>query len=132
MKNTIYLDTNILIYLLEKHKNYSKNVATILDTYSKKGYLFLSSVITVTEFLAGTISASLDTLHQVPRFCLINLNEDLAQKAAVLQKNNHMQIGDAIHLATAIEQKTELFFTNDKILANIVKNYMSVIEINQQ
>ena len=97
-----FLDTNILIYLFELHEPYSKQVSRVLEEYTKGGKLLATSVITVTEFLAGTNSSSLGTLHQVPNLKIIPLDESLAEKAAILQRKHKIQIGDSIHLATAI------------------------------
>jgi len=114
----LYIDTNILIYLFELHEPSSKQVASILEDHTSKGTKLVTSVITVTEFLAGTVSSNLETLHMVPNLSIIPLDERLAERAAILQRKNKVNIGDAIHLATAIHQNTEAFFTNDKLLAN--------------
>ena len=131
MKNKIYLDTNILIYLLEKHKNYSQQVAIILEEYSKKDFLFITATITITEFLAGTTSSNLETLQQIPRLNFVDLNDNLAEKSAFLQKENNMQIGDAIHLTTAIDQNSKSFFTNDEFLSRIARRYVQIINLNK-
>ena len=122
-----YLDTNILIYLLEGHQQYGNLVATTLEELTAQNQLLITSSITVTEFLAGTSSSSLATLQQVPKLRFITLDEDLAERAAMLQRNQpSLQIGDAIHLATAIQEQAELFFTNDKLLAKNASNYLAV------
>jgi predicted nucleic acid-binding protein len=125
----MYLDTNILIYLLEQHKDYSERIAKILQELADNNGQLITSVITVTEFLAGTESSSLVTLQKVPRLEFVQLTEGLAEKAARLQKKENLQIGDAIQLATAIEQGAGSFFTNDKQLARIVKNYMEIVQL---
>lgn len=122
----IYLDTNILIYLLEQHDTYSNLVAEALEESAKSNVTLVTSTVTVTEFLAGTAPSSLATLHKVPRLQFISLSENLAEQAALLQRENNLQIGDAIHLATAIERQVEVFFTNDKQLAKIAKKYLVV------
>ena len=121
----LYLDTNIFIYLLEGHETYAEAVANVLDEYALSDDSLLTSTITIIEFLAGTDSAALSLLQQVPRLEFIVLDESLAERAALLQKEEGLQIGDAIHLATAIQQQAD-FFTNDKILARAAKRYMRV------
>ncbi len=122
----VYLDTNILVYLLEGHLGYSRKVAVELDNLRNDGEQFLTSVITVTEFLAGTSASTITPLRRLNSLQILNLNEDLAVSAAKLQKKHGMKIGDAIHLATAVEQRAELFFTNDKQLAAVAKRYIKV------
>lgn len=125
----MYLDTNILIYLLERHETYSNLVAKVLEESAKSNAPLLTSTITVTEFLAGTVSSNLATLHKIPRLQFISLGESLAEQAALLQKENNLQIGDAIHLATAIEQRVDVFFSNDKQLVRIAKKYLAVKQL---
>jgi predicted nucleic acid-binding protein len=121
----LYLDTNILIYLLEGHETYAETVANVLEEYVLSGRSLVTSTITITEFLAGTNSVDLSTLRQIPRLQFSVLDESLAERAALLQKKDGLQIGDAIHLASAIQGEAD-FFTNDKILAKAAKRYMSV------
>ncbi|MGH7233824.1 MAG: type II toxin-antitoxin system VapC family toxin [Candidatus Saccharimonadales bacterium] len=123
----LYLDTNILIYLFELHEPYSKKVATTLEEFTKDNKQLVTSAITVTEFLAGTNSSNLNTLHKVPRLNIIPVDEILAEQAAILQRKTDIKIGDSIHLATAIQQQVEAFFTNDKNLTKFVEKYLPVI-----
>lgn len=125
----LYIDTNILIYLFELHDPYSKKVATILEEFTNGGKQLVTSTITVTEFLAGTTLSSLETLHKVPKLNIISVDENLAEQAAILQRKTGIKIGDSIHLATAIQQKTEAFFTNDKNLTKVVEKYIPVISL---
>jgi predicted nucleic acid-binding protein len=125
----LYLDTNILIYLFEQHDPCSRQVVKVLEESAKGGQPLVTSVITVTEFLAGTKSSKLETLHQVPNLTLVVLDENLAEQAATLQRKHKIQIGDSIHLATAIQCQVKAFFTNDKLLSKIVERYMTVINL---
>jgi len=125
----LYLDTNILIYLFELHDPYSKKVAIILEEFTDSGKQLVTSAVTVTEFLAVTTLSSLETLHKVPKLNIISVNENLAEQAAIIQRKNSIKIGDSIHLATAISQKAEAFFTNDKKLIKVVDKYLSVISM---
>ena len=124
-----YVDTNILIYLLEQHFMYSELVAEVLDEVTRDKGILITSVIAITEFLAGTDSSSLETLQRIPQLSFIPLNENLAEQAVHLQRKNNLQIGDAIHLATALEQRADALFTNDKLLAKIAKSHITVREL---
>ncbi len=122
----LYIDTNIFIYLFENHVSYSERVANKLEEYVGQGGRLITSSITVTEFLAGTDTSSLETLHQVPNLTIISLDEKLAEQAALLQRKAKIKIGDSIHLATALHLRAEAFFTNDKQLSKIVEQYIPV------
>ncbi len=86
VKSLLYFDTNILIYLFELHDPYSKKVATILEEFTDSGKQLPTSAITVTEFLVGTTSSSLETLHKVQRLNIIPVDENLAGQAQLLYK----------------------------------------------
>jgi predicted nucleic acid-binding protein len=124
-----YLDTNIIIYLLEKHDIYSELVAQTLEELSENNGSFITSTITITEFLAGTTSSDLSTLHRIPKLTFILLEEEVAEQAALLQRKNKLQIGDAIHLATALSQNTDLFFSNDKELNKVVSDFITIRQL---
>jgi|SRR5208282_2000117 len=127
LSGILYLETNILNYLLEDHKQHSVKVAQILDDYTKANdNSLLTSAVAITEFLAGTVSSSLETLHKIPRLIFKALDETLAEQAGSLQRQNSLQIGDAIHLAMSISVGSELFFTNDKQLAKVASKYMVI------
>ena len=126
----LYLDTNILIYLFEKHDRFSNQVASILEKYTNQNKQLITSVITVTEFLASTTSSTLQTLHQVPNLSIIFLDSTLAEQAAQLQRKEKINIGDAIHLATALQHNALSFFTNDRPLSKIVEKYIPVINLS--
>ncbi len=127
MPKTLYLDTNILIYLLERHETYSESVAKKLDEFtSSSNGVLMTSAITIVEFLAGTDSKSSQLLQKVPHLQFVSLDENLAEQAGLLQRDNKLQIGDAIHLATAIHIGVEAFFTNDKRLGKVASKYVAV------
>jgi predicted nucleic acid-binding protein len=65
----------------------------------------------------------------VPNLAIITIDENLAEQAAVLHKKHKAQIGDSIHLATAMQQKSEAFSTNDNQLSKIAKLYLEVINL---
>ena len=125
----LYIDTNILIYLFELHDPYSQKVATILEGFTSGGKQLVTSTITITEFLAGTTLSSLETLHKVPKLNFIPVDENIAERAAILQRKNNTVIGNSIHLASAIQQEAEAFFSNNKTLTRVVEKYMSVISL---
>ncbi len=101
-------------------------VANALEAYTNAGNTLVTSAIAITEFLAGTNASNLSTLQSVPKLSFVMLDEELAEKAALLQRKTRLCIGDAIHLATALQLEAEYFFTNDKQLAKVAKIYMPV------
>ncbi len=129
LNQVIYLDTNILVYLLENHPNYGMAIADTLRDRCDKGEALTSSTILITEFLAGSPGGSISNLRAVPTLSFYPVDETVAVRAAELQKKHALSIGDAIHLATAVEVGAKWFYTNDVRLAKIVKHYIEIMEI---
>jgi len=122
----IYIDANILIYLLEDHGEKSLFIADTLDEFRAKQQPFLTSVITITEFLAGTRTLNRDTLGTISGLGFQIVDETIAESAARLQRDKNLKIGDAVHLATAIQNNAAVFFTNDRQLAKAASQYLEV------
>ncbi len=122
----VYVDTNILIYLLEG-KEWSHPIADKLTALSLP---LKTSALTITEFLSGAINFedARASLYQMPSLVFIKVNEPIAERAADLQKNHGLKIGDALHLATAIEGDCTYFFTNDLKLAKAAGKYLAVLK----
>lgn len=123
----IYLDTNILVYLLESRKQAQFIAQTLTDADQPVA----TSVLTITEFLCGVSDPSAKhALYSVPTLTFIDVDTDIAEHAATLQKKHNLKIGDAIHLATALNKKSKALFTNDLKLAQVAKLYVEVLSLN--
>jgi predicted nucleic acid-binding protein len=130
MSRHLYVDTNIFIYLLERHEHLSSRVATELEQFVKSPDSgLLTSTVTITEFLAGTKSTSSETLKRIPRLTFCNLDENIAERAGQLKRKNGLKIGDAIHLASAISSNAEALYTNDKQLIAIASKHLKVVHL---
>jgi predicted nucleic acid-binding protein len=121
----IYLDTNIFIYLFEEHPEYGEPVARIISSL-QADHRFACSALTVAECLAKVTDISLETFHALPELHIFPLDETIAVEAGRLQRESSLRIGDAVHLATAIQQRADTFFTNDKRLGKVASGYMNV------
>jgi predicted nucleic acid-binding protein len=123
----VYLDTAPLIYYLEENLTYSNFLNALFKKNEAGDFIFYTSVITLTEVL--TLSIRLGKLKLAEQYeffltstqtlKLIRVNETIAKLAAQLRANYSIRMPDAIHLATAIEIKSDWFLTND---INLKKN----------
>ena len=104
----IYLDTNILIYLFENHTEYATRVADYIDKNIKNNTRFATSVITITELMAGNEHITIDTLLLIQGLQIVPVNAEIAAHAGTLMCQEKMHIGDALHIATALSSKCNI------------------------
>lgn len=123
-----YVDTNILVYLLEGGSPFTVSVAKELQRLADEQRAIVTSVLTFTEFMTGHEASATDTLKSVPRLDFMPLDEHIALRAAALQRDHRISIGDAIHLATCAELGCTQFFTNDARLAKVATEYCKVLK----
>lgn len=124
----VYLDTNVVIYLLENNPRYGRQIAQRLSELTAKGESFVSSTILVTEFLAGTTGATYKSLAQFTDLVFEDVNLNIARKAADYQRRYGLLVGDAIHLATATElRQVSKLLTYDKQLAKAAAKHLTVV-----
>ena len=121
----IAYDTNILIYALEGTSSWSNAAQSIVQKGEHEGAVL--SVLAWQELLTGVVlheddSAELKAVLQdlgATKFMPVNLS--ICERALNLTKRYGRAVYgyDAIHIATAIENKAEVFITNDKMLTNL-------------
>ena len=126
VSNVLYVDTNIIIYLLEDPSPFGTKIASRLEAIVSKGDTLISSTLLITEFLAGSPAGTLLNLQLVPTLTFQDVNVAIANSAALLQREHTLRIGDAIHLATAISVKARRIYSNDRKLIKIAALYLPV------
>lgn len=124
----IYLDTNILVYLLEGGYPFTISVAEELEKAHARGEGLITSVISLTEFMAGRPKTASNAVKTVPFLSLLPVDATIASTAATFQREHGLAIGDALHLATSIEYDCETLFTNDAKLAKAATKYVNVLQ----
>lgn len=123
----VYLDTNVVIYLLENHPKYGRQTANKLMALKAEGQSFVTSTILATEFLAGSTATSFSDLMRVGDLVFEDVSLEIARDAATYQRKDGLAIGDALHLATATgSAQVSALFTYDKQLANVAAKYLKV------
>jgi predicted nucleic acid-binding protein len=116
----VYLDTNCIIYFVEKHPYWlPKVVARIAAFRAAKDELTVGD-LTRAECLVGPFKTSdvglesrYRSLFGDPDFRVLELTAAVCERAARLRAKYPFKLPDALHLATAIEHGCGLFLTND-------------------
>jgi predicted nucleic acid-binding protein len=124
VSNRIFIDTAPFIYLIENHPNhYSKVSKFITDEYATNEASLVTSTITLAEFFVKPkLHSDTKTIHAF-NTALTNLNvfvsslsKEIAEHSAELRAKYRFLKGfDAVQLATALHNKCNLLFTNDKV-----------------
>ena len=125
----VYLDTNILIYLLESNEYFGESVEYELTRLKDDlGLSFITSALTISELLAGRKDATPEMLRAIQGLLPpVAVDEEIAIKSGYLRRKHNIRLGGAIHLATAINTDCKLFFTNDKSLGKVAAYYTEVL-----
>lgn len=119
----IYWDTMLFVYMLEDHPIYAPKVDRIYRRMQERGDSLLTSSLAFGESLTGALKGGDTALAQDIRR-LFGSNEvkmlpflpSTAEIYASIRGREKIPQPDAIHLATAAEAGTDIFFTNDKQL----------------
>lgn len=120
----IAIDTMILVYLLERNLSH---IETIKKTLKHANRVTLSGM-GFGEILAGFEKSNdqkgklkfLSFLESFKKISVASFNKDTALTFAKLRaKYPSIKSPDAIHVATAIQAKADIFLTNDKNLKQV-------------
>jgi len=124
---TIAIDTNLFIYLMEKHPVYF-NIAIEVFQQIEKGQVFgITSILVLTEVLTKPLKDGNENLVRsyraaistFPNLSARNIDFSISTTAAELRAKYGFKTPDAIFIATAIESGADAFITNDIRLKSI-------------
>lgn len=132
----IAYDTNILIYALEGTSPWAAAAQAIVQKGEQDGAALsvlawqeiMTGVALRGEGMEGRVMAALTDLGAT-RF--IPVTPKICERAVGLTKiyGKRLYGYDAIHIATAIDNKAELFITNDKVLLDLRLNEILICSL---
>jgi len=117
----VFLDTAPLIYYIEENYQYSQILDKLFSANSKGKFLFRTSVITLLEVLVQPMR---ENEHQLveqyqsilcnsPTINILELNIEIAKRAAGFRAKYGLKTPDSIQVATAVYTSADYFLTND-------------------
>lgn len=135
--NRIAFDTNILIYLFEKHQVYGSEVKEVFELIEKGVCFGITSTLLLAEVLTLPLKEEAYDLYNkymaffniFPNLLIKDVTQSISIGAAKLRVRHNLKTPDAVFIATAIEEGAEAFITNDSRLNNV--NHLNVIIINK-
>jgi predicted nucleic acid-binding protein len=120
----IYLDSCIVIYLVEGQKSIQDAVVSALREYC--GHTIYTSELVRLECRIGPMKLSDNPLlEEYDNFfkntTILQPNKRIFESATEIRSRQNIKTPDAIHLAFALDNKCDEFWTNDTNLAAITK-----------
>jgi len=117
----IGVDTSPFIYFIERHPKYLPTVKPFFEAVDRGEIRVVTSVLTITEVLVLPLRLRNDQLvERYTRILLkaenissIDVSRAIATTAASLRSAHRFRTPDAIQMATAIEEGSDAFLTND-------------------
>jgi predicted nucleic acid-binding protein len=116
----IYLDSCLVIYLVEQHAQYGDTIARLVE--QEGTFAFAISPLVKCECLVGPLRRGNSVLQQeylevFREFVLVDMPEPMYLRAAELRARFGVKLPDALHLACAQHHHCDAFWTNDDRLA---------------
>ncbi len=116
----------LFIYLLEENPAFCAKVRKILNQTVSRGHILSTSVFSISEILTGPRKlGSVSGVDAVKRYFLsgavdiLPFTEATADRYSIIRGANRVSQADGIHLASAAESGTDVFFTNDEDLCKL-------------
>lgn len=126
---SVALDSNVFIAALSPKENHSPIAQRLVQDIASAKYRAVVSSIVYGEVI-GVAKETRSSVLDLPSFFrslrnleTVSADDNICAAAGRLRQEygTKLRLADAIHLATALEQKAEVFITNDLTLAKIAK-----------
>ncbi len=123
----VYLDANIVIYVVEGFADYADQIQALLEAMDAGEIVSVSSEPTLAETLVKPLKDQNPAIQQAYRAFLtpapvlevIPISRDILEDAAMWRASTKLKLPDAIHLATALRQRCDSFLTNDDVFRSL-------------
>lgn len=114
----VYFDANIFIYLLEGNEVFEPAVSVLRDLIAEEQITVTSSDLVYTEVLAhkrlvGDTAAIEHIIGFVGNFEIHRVTQEVTIHAGILRGETGMKTPDALHVAGAIHNGSDVLLTND-------------------
>lgn len=134
----IGLDTSVFIYHLEAHPDYLPLTKIILQGVQSGQWQAVASTVMIMELTVHPwrinrpdIARQYEViLANFPNLRLVEVNRDVARRAAQLRANYNIRPADALQVATTIVNQATVWVSNDKKLKRLAR-ILDVIILNE-
>ena len=133
----VYIDTNVFIYFLSRHPTYFESSSLVLNACADSRIFGFTGDAAVAEVMVGayknadpTLASRFKLFFSQKNFLTIATHDaQTFDAAAQLVAKGGVKFIDALHIATAIQNKCAYFVTND----NGIKSgtHLKVVQLEQ-
>jgi len=135
-RNTVALDTSVLIYQLEKHPRYFQLSDAVFVWLERADNSAVTSTLSMTELLvpahrdgdARRLQDYRGLFSTYPGLVWLPPDLVIADTAAQLRAEYRLKTPDAIQAATAIQSRVSTFLTNDPIFQRVKELEVLVLD----
>ena len=133
----VALDSNVFIAALSSKEEHSPSAQQLIRDIASGKYRAIASSIVYSEVYSVSVAnQSLDLegfFSQVDNFATIPASDDICIRAGELrlEYGSKLKLHDAMHLATALHSKVNLFITNDEKLAKVAQKLIPTKLLSQ-
>lgn len=121
----VYLDSCVVIYLLEQTAPYSEKTRNFLATNSD-ALLCVSPLVRLEVIVKPLRETNKQLVSDYEEFLSaqnwLSINDEIVDRASNLRARHALKTPDALHLATALHYGCAEFWTNDNRLTNAAGN----------
>ena len=118
----VYFDANIFIYLVEGFRELEAQLETIRASILNAECIVFTSELTLAEVLvapfqlgnAELVTNNRNFIEASGAFTLLPTTRETYIRASLYRAKFNMKTPDAIHMASAVEARCEVFVSNDK------------------
>ncbi len=121
MAGKAYVDSNIIIYMVEGRTELKEVAVSALDQCLREGRLLVTSELSAAECLVGALRrdhrvahAYRDLFDHEKFLSVVDVSRSIVRRAAELGAGLNLKLLDALHVATAEALACEIFLTNDR------------------
>ncbi|MEW6127070.1 MAG: type II toxin-antitoxin system VapC family toxin [Acidobacteriota bacterium] len=130
----LYLDANSIIYAIESVSPFRDEVINKIKLFESQGGTVITSILSKLECRVkplrdgeSNLLAKFDAFFTQTSVKVVEIDEAIIDKATELRATYGFKTPDAIHLATAIKENSDLFLTGDASLSRCVEAKVEIL-----
>lgn len=120
----LLMDSAPIVYFLERHPKFGPVFRPLFAAHAASRLRFAVTTVTLAEVLTGPLQAGDEALAERYRAILeswqvVDLDADIAEKAARLRASLRLKLPDAVQAASAIAINADALVTHDRDFSRV-------------